>query len=285
MNYVKTFLLAVFILSCASVAFAETITMTTYYPSPSGNYNNINVTGSLIFVGTPGYFAGISGNNLYLNTGVAANAATGIVISNTGNIGIKKIPGVALDVSGAMTATGLITGGSLTITGASTLQAVTAGVVSATTLTASGLITGNSLTITAGASSLRAVTATTLTTTGNVTVNGALTASGNITTGGMFLHSSDERLKENIVPITGAIEKVKAINGVYFNYIGKEEKKMGVIAQNVEKVAPEVVSTDKDGMKSVDYSNLVALLIEAVKEQQLVIDDLKATVERNRIGR
>jgi len=63
--------------------------------------------------------------------------------------------------------------------------------------------------------------------------------------------------------------------------------KIGLIAQNVEQVFPELVKTDSEGMKSVDYSNMTAVLIEAVKQQQEIIDDQKRTIENleNRISK
>jgi hypothetical protein len=88
--------------------------------------------------------------------------------------------------------------------------------------------------------------------------------------------SSDERLKENVVPITSALDKVLRLQGVEFNRIGQTSKEIGVIAQRVEEVIPELVVTGEDGMKSVAYGNTVAVLIEAIKEQQAQIEALKA---------
>jgi hypothetical protein len=87
--------------------------------------------------------------------------------------------------------------------------------------------------------------------------------------------SSDERLKENVRPITGALSLVKQLEGVLFNRIGQTAEEIGVIAQQVEKIVPQLVHTDDKGMKSVAYANAVALLIEAVKEQQNQIEELK----------
>lgn len=100
---------------------------------------------------------------------------------------------------------------------------------------------------------------------------GTLTASGNVTA------YSDEKLKDNIEPIENPIEKVKAIQGVTFNRNDIEDnpRQTGVIAQQVEKVLPEVVKTDEFGTKTVAYGNMVGLLIEAIKEQQKQIDELK----------
>ena len=60
--------------------------------------------------------------------------------------------------------------------------------------------------------------------------------------------------------------------------IGNDRKELGVIAQEVEKVLPELV-TEKDGIRSVAYGNITAVLIEAIKEQQSQIDELKNQVE------
>ena len=95
-----------------------------------------------------------------------------------------------------------------------------------------------------------------------------------------FYYSSDRRLKEHIVPITDGLKKVLALRGVSFNFKNDpSQKKIGLIAQEVEPVVPDVVLTRKDGFKSVEYGNLVAILIEAVKAQQKEIDLLKKKVE------
>ena len=99
-------------------------------------------------------------------------------------------------------------------------------------------------------------------------------------TGGIY-DISDARLKENIEKLTGALPKLEAINGVYFNKTGElnRGREVGVLAQDVENVLPEAVSEGADGYKRVDYTKLVPLLIEAVKEQQAQIETLKQEVE------
>ena len=85
--------------------------------------------------------------------------------------------------------------------------------------------------------------------------------------------SSDERLKENVASIENAVEKVEAIGGYTYNWIPMEGvhvygdmKDIGVIAQEIEKVLPELVSDRENGYKAVKYDKLTAVLIEAVKE-------------------
>lgn len=93
------------------------------------------------------------------------------------------------------------------------------------------------------------------------------------------VHSSDRRLKKEIQPLEKALEKVTQLQGVSYKWKDEsksQETQIGVIAQEVEKVFPEVVLTDDEGMKSVAYQNLVAPLIEAVKELKKENDDLKA---------
>jgi hypothetical protein len=103
---------------------------------------------------------------------------------------------------------------------------------------------------------------------GGLNVTGALVATGDVTA------FSDARLKDNIETIGNAVAKVKAMRGVTYDMNGK--RGLGVIAQETESVIPEVVMTHDSGLKSVAYGNIVGLLIEAIKEQQVQINELKA---------
>lgn len=98
-------------------------------------------------------------------------------------------------------------------------------------------------------------------------------------------YSSDERLKENIVTLDGALDKVKAMRGVTFDWkpLSEEERKtihsheghdLGVIAQEVQAQYPELVHQREHGYLSVDYVKLTAVLIEAVKELSAKVDEL-----------
>lgn len=93
-----------------------------------------------------------------------------------------------------------------------------------------------------------------------------------------FNSLSDVNKKENIETITNALEKVQKMRGV--SYVLKESKRksIGVIAQEVFEVIPEVVSTNNSGEMSVAYGNLIGLLIEAIKEQQQEIEFLKSKI-------
>jgi hypothetical protein len=112
---------------------------------------------------------------------------------------------------------------------------------------------------------------------GNTWQAGTLTTVGDITSGGNITANSDISLKDNIVAIPNALDKVLQIRGVTYNRndIEGNPRQIGVIAQEVEKVLPEVISEDANGIKSVAYGNMISLLIEAIKEQQTRIDMLE----------
>jgi len=98
-------------------------------------------------------------------------------------------------------------------------------------------------------------------------------------------YSSDRRLKDNITPIESPLEKLDKIGGYTFDWIEKEEvhsnkgRDVGVIAQEIEEVLPEVVTTKENGYKAVKYEKIVPLLIECIKEQQKQIDELKKMID------
>ena len=110
----------------------------------------------------------------------------------------------------------------------------------------------------------------TATTSANLQFNGT-----NLTCAGTVTANSDERLKENITTIDDALNKVRALRGVEYDHKKTRDHCLGLIAQEVEEVIPDVVYEDALGTKSVAYQNIVALLIEAVKDQQRQIDELK----------
>ena len=90
-------------------------------------------------------------------------------------------------------------------------------------------------------------------------------ASGNLTLNGDIFIYSDGRIKENVTTITSALDKVNEMSGITYNMINKPKRQVGVVAQEVEKVLPEVIK-EEGGLKTVAYPNMVGLLIEALKE-------------------
>ena len=83
---------------------------------------------------------------------------------------------------------------------------------------------------------------------------------------------SDLNLKKNIETIENPLEKIEKLRGVYFNYKNNDERKqMGMIAQEVEKIIPEVVYITNEETKAIAYNNLIGLLIEGIKELSNII--------------
>ncbi len=110
-----------------------------------------------------------------------------------------------------------------------------------------------------------------------------LEVSGNIQCTSL-IETSDQRLKINILPLRNTLEKVQQIQGVYYNWNQEnfpekdfsDEIQIGFIAQELEPVYPELIHTNADGYKSVNYTKLTPILVEAIKEQQQQIDDLQS---------
>jgi hypothetical protein len=103
---------------------------------------------------------------------------------------------------------------------------------------------------------------------------------GTITAAGDVIAYSDARLKMNVQTIVDPIGTVNALRGVTFERIDSGKKSLGVIAQEVQAVLPELVSESADGTLGVAYGNMVGVLIEAIKEQQKQIDALREQVKQ-----
>ena len=153
-----------------------------------------------------------------------------------------------------------------------------------TTQTDSKYLRSNANDTASGIITLSNSTASTTKTTGALVVTGGVGISGALNVGGdvVAYASSDERLKDNIELISNPIEKVQSLKGVTWNWNENADElqqslpNVGVIAQDVEKVLPQLVTDRDNGFKGVDYAKLTGLLIEAIKDQQKQIDELKS---------
>ena len=113
-------------------------------------------------------------------------------------------------------------------------------------------------------------------------VDGAGRFTGNVTA----YYSSDIKLKDNIRPIENSLFKISKLRGVEFDWndnadIVEREKghDVGLIAQEVEEVLPEIVTTRKDGYKAIQYEKVVSLLVQGINDQQKQIEDLKKELD------
>ena len=108
-------------------------------------------------------------------------------------------------------------------------------------------------------------------TSSNLTFNGT-----NLTCGGNITAYSSAILKDNITTISDALNKVLNLRGVEFDYKDSGTHNIGLVAEEVEKVLPDLVHTeDGTGIKSLAYQNIVAVLVEAVKDLKSEIDSLR----------
>jgi hypothetical protein len=102
-----------------------------------------------------------------------------------------------------------------------------------------------------------------------------LFSNGNATLTGTLTQNSDITLKENIKPLQSQLKIVSKLNPVSYNKIGQKENEVGFIAQEVEKLLPELVCEDKDGLKSLAYGNMNAILVKAIQELEARIKILE----------
>lgn len=212
-----------------------------------------------------------------------------LLIDGSGNVGIgTTIPGQKLDVAGAMRVqNGIIQRGTTPLSGTNDL----------------GLYSTDPsfwIRITTNAGDIRFHTdggvgttpAAIISASGNVGMGTTspsqkLHVVGNICATGTIGACSDARFKEHVETVAGALEKVEQLRGVTFDWKRDEfcdhqfaeGPQVGFIAQEVEKVLPQVVSTGSDGYKSVDYGRLTPVIVEAVKELKDENASLRAEVE------
>ena len=137
-------------------------------------------------------------------------------------------------------------------------------------------MTGNDLHFGNGETISNATDNTLAITSATVTLSNDLTVTGDVNV------SSDARLKSNIISLGSTLSKLLLIDGKSYTMIKDGDKKIGVLAQEVQKVFPELVSEDGNEMLSVNYQGLVPVLINAIKEQQSEIDTYRNEVSELR---
>jgi hypothetical protein len=153
-------------------------------------------------------------------------------------------------------------------------------------------ISGNAATATSATSATTATTATNATNATNATTatnlsGGSVTATTITATGNITAYYSDDRLKTRLGYISGALAKVRSLKGFYYEAnataqaLGYEPvREVGLSAQDVQAIMPEVIAPAPIDPQylTLDYARLVPLLVEAIKEQQILIDALSAKV-------
>jgi len=270
--------------------------------SPTGTYGTLSVFGGIstkndnngkleigrYSSGVPNSYIKLGANSDSLRITNNTDAADLVTITNAGNVGISNTsPGDAYDAGSWFTAKGLTIGNDTSTAGlqivsssTSTLSAIRFG-DGASSLYDQGFINYNHSTDRMAFGANRNTTIT-LTSTNNCLIgttsdNGErLYVSGAIRATGTITANSDITLKKNLLKIENALEKVEQINGYTYEFKEDDSKRhAGVIAQEIQTVLPEIVNKGNDGILGVEYGNISALLIEAIKEQNIKIKNLE----------
>ena len=252
----------------AAVASAVTVTGTnsnvTLYPlftTGTGNqtvYNDgggglsFNASSNVLSAGT------FSGSGASLTSLNASNISSGTISSS-------RIPTLNQNTTGS---SGSCSGNAATAT-----KLANARTIAGVSFDGTGNISLNNNSITNGAgyttfSSNQATNNGSNVTFGTINCS-SLTATGNVTA------YSDATLKKDVSTINDALGMVGKLRGVTYKWISNEQEDIGVIAQEVEEVIPEVIKETEDGIKTVDYARLVSVLINAVNELKAEVDELK----------
>ena len=256
----------------------------------TSNYSNGRIYFGAINTGDPFYYGTVGWNQSDQTMRIGAqcgNAVGGIAFYTSGS-SVAQTEKVRISHDGNVvigTTTALLTAsnrGNLTLNGA-TSNIITLGIAGSY----SGYIFSDSTKVelstnsqpmtfvTNGAERMR-ITASSNILLGTTSDNGErLYVSGAIRATGTITANSDIRIKSNITKIENALEKVSQINGYTYNTNYDNKRHGGVIAQEIDKVFPEIVNTGNDGLMGVEYGNISALLIEAIKEQNIKIKNLE----------
>jgi hypothetical protein len=245
----KGWVVVALVVGVTAYCVAEEITLTTYYPSPRGVYNELqsNIYRDFDQTGLP-------------DTMDPYPPGIGWAVDPSGTSQLNSLRVTGIDLFGNLTVDGTLT--------------VTQGALLATV--------GGSVGIGKPDPEQKLHVA------GNVEVDGNLHADGVVAADGGIVQPSDTRLKTNILPLTQVLEKLDQIRGVSFEWNGLHQsahrdtsgRHIGVIAQDVEAVFPELVTSwEPEGYKAVDYGKLSAVLLEAVKELKREQERLQERVE------
>jgi hypothetical protein len=260
--------------------------------------NSLTDTGGTFTSNTSEYV--ITGNLTVGNTVTAPTVNTDVIIFDDGtrlssNVGIVNgynhangafnkanaaniLAQQAYDYANTIALSGEISGDNVVVLYTVTGNNIVANIsVSSANVTATNNVTAGNVNVSNAVSGLN-VTATNNVNAGNISVTNTITTtnlSATLITASDVNTTSDMALKNNVEQIENPLEIINKITGLSFNWKSDGTKSYGVSAQEIEKILPEIVRTRDDGFKGVNYLNLIAFLIEAIKELQKEVKEIK----------
>ena len=239
-------------------------------------------------------------SKLSAGTGISYNNSTGVITNSSTNTDTLPAAGTGISVSGATVTnsgvTSIVAGSNISISGGTGAVTITATDTNTNTVTTN--IAGTGVSVSSGTGNSTISIGQAVATSSDVQfdsfgvgtaasgTSGEIRATNDITA----FYSSDISLKENINPISNALDKLSQIGGYTFDWTDKfikerggednyfmRKKDTGIIAQEIEEILPEVVATRPNGTKAVKYDRLTPLLIQAIKELKTELDELKSS--------
>lgn len=263
-------------LTAPKISVGNSVTAASYY----GNGSTLTGIVTSLVAGSNISISASSGR-VTINANIPSSGLYNIVEDTTpelgGNLSLnsKNITGIgSVNITGIVTATSF--SGSLTgnvtgnVTGASSQSTITNDTSSTSEnyVTFVSNVSGNRPIKVSSTGLIFKPDTSDLIVGGNLGVTGIVTSTD-------YNSVSDISLKENVKPLENCLEKVSQLQGVSFNWKKDGSPSIGLIAQEVEKIYPEIIK-DNDGIKTLSYSNLIGVLIEAVKELKQEIEELKS---------
>jgi len=249
-----------------------TTTVTGLSNSPGNAAVSVNDTTNIVFVtGQLSVSGGIIGNT-GINTTQIINGSSDVNIATAGGNIVSTVAG---NVVQTVSAGAVTIDGDLTVTGNATLSGniLADRIQNGTTSIDIQTTSGNANITVGGVSNVAVFTTTGLDITGNITATGDVTAQ-NVNS------LSDATLKTNVEPIENAGAVIDALEGKGYDWVDGSGHSYGMIAQEVEKIIPEAVKTDANGIKSVNYQMVIPFLVETVKELRQDIAEIKSQLKK-----
>jgi len=303
--------IVLYVILLCSFSYAEDVTITTYYPSPAGSYNDLTVANRMV-IGDANSDSVVNANDMMVygwsgggSTWVPGDPVPGsLVVTNRLTVGtrvpfwnapvhIHNIEPNTSNKTCALALSDVNAGWNSAIYWLNSSGDRLRHILAQDTGHNDGLFLNMNFNGVGGAGGASETFSILAPTSASVAINTWSSSGYNLYVNGTAFctsswSSSDTRLKKNVQPLGNVLEKIKNINGVTYEWKTdefpdkgfKKGKQVGMIAQDVEKYFPELINTDNQGYETLAYEKFTAVLLEAVKEQQREIETMKTDFQK-----